>query len=156
MLIGLLAIQSAFVGNGLLGISVLALKKLCTCDHESIVGVETKVSPEDGRFRSGNYSLQIVDSPLQTRAQSSESSVPSCHKTGDPSEHGANPEEAHFCPHEKTLHTLENSAFALSVLEIGPDFSYSSPDLVTLYILIDREALLPVGYTHNLERPPQV
>lgn len=107
----LIGVQSALISNGLLGVSMLTMSKLCTCDHTEI---SNKISQDDLEF--SKVSLVILNQ--ENHSQKNKSLKPTCHQSANSEDlsHTATPSEPHFCPHEKSQKNVENLASALNAI----------------------------------------
>lgn len=150
VLIGILTLQSALFGAGMMGVSLVSLKKICTCNHSIS---NDSISPEDELFKNTNANPTLKNS-VSGNTQSHKTDIPSCHSTTN-GDHGKNPDEAHFCPHEKSKQVLENSAIALTSILHVKETTLIRPDFQTMFTIQSINDKPLQGYNRPFIRPPQ-
>ncbi|MCC5813557.1 MAG: hypothetical protein JJT78_02270 [Leptospira sp.] len=157
------SIQSALISNGLLGVTLISLKKLCTCDH-SLEKSHTHANQksEDSIFSTSTAALSGI---IRLKRSIPQDNLPDpeeiCHTPASVTEeghahHGENPSQPHFCPHETSKQNVENTALALNILQ-SPDvpINISKPLAIILYTTLERKIAVPSGFSNPPYEPPQ-
>lgn len=164
LLIGFSA-QTLLISNGLLGISLISLKKLCTCDHSNIRQAKSYPHSEDKHFSVSKLpnSLSLVFPPSHSEGKNKPGKdfhpdpKESCHSPSlSNNAHGENPQEAHFCPHETSKQNVENTALALNSIQVGEKIgNYFPPDINIIFTIHSISSQILTGFGDSLFEPPQ-
>lgn len=161
-----LILQNIILSGDLFGLPVISLRKLCTCDHSAQPHSHSKTQDEDLLFSEGVLPGIF---PFNTDSKKADTTFPDPNEIcGSPNTriaqtslsnphegHGDNPEEPHFCPHEKAQQVLENTALALNAMiyEGGNQVLFIQNSI--LYIFHDTKKGLNPGYPDVLLHPPK-
>jgi hypothetical protein len=157
------SLQSILISNGLLGITLISLKKLCTCDHSlEMSHSHENQNSEDSIFSTSTATLSGI---IKLKRSIAKDTLPDpeeiCHTATSVIEdgnvhHGKNPSQPHFCPHESSKQNVENTALALNILQSSDKpIQISRPIAIILYTTLEGKIAVPSGFSNTPYEPPQ-